>query len=288
MSERKGDDYADFLPAVYRHADAADAAFLRRYLEIFERVLARPEEEPAANPAVTAAQRQGLARVLDVLPDLFYPRLSFLFPDSADFIPPFTPAFSIDPNYKNEKLAELNSYFGIADPVADPDNWPATVEHWLSEFLDWQAQWVGFACDDGWSLDRKRKNLAEILPVFRQRGTVAGLNALLKILLGEGIKVYDAVEAPALVVGRTTELKSQFETGDAVVAGVRPFSFVVELWAPTYDFTTPAILEKIAALKALVDQEKPAHTSYTLALKTATATVGVYSRVGVDILLPRE
>lgn len=270
--------YADFLPAIYHQPDGqGNAAFLDAYLGVLQAILGRPTGQGGQSqaPSFRAAAstpppvpRKGMAQVLDILPDLFYPRLSFLFPDSQDSIPPLQPTNNPDPHYADEKLAELNSYFGIIPPV---DTWTddkrAAVLHWLTEFLDWQSRWVGFRVNDAWSVDTMRANMAGILPIFRQRGTAPGLQQLLSLYVtGAKVRVHDAVTAPALQVGRNTTLQSHFEEGDPVLGGVRPLCFVVELTVPagTGDDDVKA---KVDAVTTLTNAEKPALTTFKVVVK---------------------
>lgn len=281
--------YIQFLPAIYQpRGGGGDQAFLDAYLGILQNLLDR--NAPTDNDTTTkVVNRRGLADVIDVLPQLFYPQLAFLFPGDEDFIPPLQPARPPSPTYSDEKFDQLNDYFGVANPPADA-NWQATVTSevstWLSNLLNWQSTWIGLSCDNNWTLDSKREIMATILPVFRQRGTAAGLEELLNTYVDGDIAVNDVVSAPAMTVGHTTRLKAGYETGDPVVGGVRPFAFQVVLTVPTFDLTSPAVLAQVAAIRALVDQEKPAHTSYTVEVTTTVTQLGVNSYLGVSFLLP--
>jgi len=264
------DRYIDFLPAVYRrHAGPGSPEFLEAYLHVFQTILGRTPPRGDETPEhPTAVDRKGLASVIDVLPDLFYPRLSFLFEDDTeDFIPKFAPPRP-PRGYTDHKLAELNSYFGITDPMTN-DAWQAAVTRWLGEFLDWQAAWLGFQPDDNWTIDNKRLQLALILPIFRQRGTARGLEQLLRMFVDPAIEVHDMVDALALTVGETTRLSEEFDQTEAVVGGLRPYSFVVQLTVGPNETDLPQTTQKIAAIEALTDREKPANTSYRIVVKEA-------------------
>ncbi|RYF89611.1 MAG: hypothetical protein EON95_18470, partial [Caulobacteraceae bacterium] len=214
----------------------------------------------------------------------------FLFPpDDEAFIPPIQPNPPPSTTYSDELFDTLNDYFGISNPT-DQGSWQATVDAevsaWLSELLDWQSTWIGLANDNNWTLDSKREIMATILPVFRQRGTAAGLEELLNTFIKGDIAVNDVVAAPAMTVGRNTQLKTAYASGDPVVGGVRPFAFQVVLTVPTYDLNSMPVLAKVAAIRALVDQEKPAHTSYTVDVRTTITRLGVNSVVGETFILP--
>lgn len=281
--------YIQFLPAIYQPGGGAgNQAFLDAYLGILQNLLDR--NAPTDNDTTTeVVNRRGMADVIDILPQLFYPRLSFLFPGDEDFIPPLQPAQPPSPTYSDEKFDQLNDYFGVANPPAGA-SWQTTVTDevsaWLNSLLNWQSTWIGLNCDNNWTLDSKREIMATILPVFRQRGTAAGLEELLNIYIDGDIAVNDVVSAPAMTVGHTTRLKAAYENGDPVVGGVRPFAFQIVLTVPTFDLSSPAVRSKVAAIKALTDQEKPAHTSYTVEVTTTVTQLGVNSYLGESFLLP--
>lgn len=282
--------YIQFLPAIYQPGGGAgDQAFLDTYLGILQNLLDRNQQVQSETTTHTL-NRRGMADVIDVLPQLFYPQLSFLFPPGDEaFIPPIQPTPPPSPTYSAQIFDVLNDYFGIANP-ADPNTWQDTVSAevtaWLDELLNWQSTWIGLACDNNWTLDSKREIMATILPVFRQRGTAAGLQELLNTFITGDIAVNDVVAAPAMTVGRNTQLKAAYASGDPVVGGVRPFAFQVVLTVPTYDIHSMPVLAKVAAIRALVDQEKPAHTSYTVDVRTTITRLGVNSVVGETFLLP--
>jgi phage tail-like protein len=282
--------YIQFLPAVYQPGGGAgDQAFLDSYLSILQNLLDR--NAPVENETTTkTVNRRGMADVIDVLPQLFYPQLSFLFPPGDEtFIPPLQPNPPPSTTYTDQLFDSLNDYFGIANPT-DQGTWQTTVDTqvsaWLNELLDWQSTWISLACDNNWTLDSKREIMATILPVFRQRGTAAGLEELLNTFITGDIAVNDVVAAPAMTVGHNTQLKAAYASGDPVVGGVRPFAFQVVLTVPTYDIHSMPVLAKVAAIRALVDQEKPAHTSYTVDVRTTITKLGVNSVVGETFLLP--
>jgi hypothetical protein len=271
MSEQPPSRYIQFLPTVYQR-DGSE--FLRAYLTVLETLLDhRPVSDDDVQGSTPLLIRRGLADVLDILPDLFYPRLSFLFPEDTDNL---TPPLSGDQRLSADgktgtkentaALAALNDYFGLTDPrnQAIGVKWQSVVEAWLGELLQWQSEWVGLETDDGWTVDYLRNTLATILPLFRQRGTAAGLQALLQVMLDPHLTVADVSGSPPLSVGANTAIKTRYDPGDPVLGGVRPYAFIVYFKPATSDLTDPAVTRQVAAIKALVDREKPVHTTYTV------------------------
>jgi len=83
----------------------------------------------------------------------------------------------------------------------------------------------------------RRGFIAGIVPLYRLRGTPAGLQQMLTLYTGEPVDIYDAFDNP-------------------------PYFFEVRL---TLSEADPALLQaKQQIARAIIDQEKPAHTFYSL------------------------
>jgi len=285
--------YIDFLPAVYRQdaLKGADPAFLNRYLLIFEAILGRASAVNADPDEPDLPPRKGMAELIDALPDFFYPQLEPLFPGDTEFLPPI---IDPDPNATDTQKAEwtdailgiLNAYVGAADPAANPA-WPAVVENWLDRLLGWQSGWVGLSVDDSWDIDTKRAELAGALDRYRTRGTADGLAAVLAAYVPDAdVSVTNTATGIPMTLGRNTELDSAFQAGDPVVGGVRPFAFEVKVYVSTYDIAAPEVDNVLAAVSAVIDREKPAHTTCILQATPYTFKLGSTSILGTSTLLP--
>lgn len=193
--------YLRFLPAVY---SSAKPAIIAHYLKIFEKILSGIDDTALGG-------RRGIHELLaaDVIGNLFYPRLSFLFPANENsFIPPISDA---PVEKKKELLAALNAYLGVPparDPLApylaQPPNMPdpdQAITSWLDEFLTWLGGWVGLVVDKGWGIDKKRQVVAEIMALYRMRGTLQGLSMLTNLLL----------DLPLPIIGQKLDAKGKFE-----------------------------------------------------------------------------
>lgn len=144
------------------------------------------------------------------------------------------------------------------------------------DFLPWLASWTALVLRADWSLEQKRNVLFQIIPLYRKRGTKAGLEEYLKIYVGDGASIFDVHEP--LQVGVTATVGV-----DTVVGGLPANLFRVNV-----AFTTPNPAElsrKTESVKAVLDIEKPAHTHYTLTISGPTFQVGVQSTVGQDTLI---
>ena len=120
-------------------------------------------------------------------------------------------------------ISRIASYF---DPAATD-----------AEFLPWLAGWVALSLRADWDEPTRRGFIARIVPLYRLRGTPAGLQQMLTLYTGEPVDIYDAFDNP-------------------------PYFFEVKL---TLSEADPALLQaKQQIARAIIDQEKPAHTFYSL------------------------
>jgi phage tail-like protein len=133
----------------------------------------------------------------------------------------------------------------FVDPQGAPD-----------EFLPWLSTWTAFALRADLDVPRQRSFLANIVQLYRWRGTRKNLEALLKIF--------------------TTSTPTIVEPKD------KPLHFTVTIGLPRRE---PAVVQRqIGIAHALIVMEKPAHASYELRADFPSMQVGL-SRVGIDTLL---
>lgn len=254
------DSYLRYLPAVYA---TSSPQFLYEYLRIFQKILTGIADKELDG-------RRGIAELLaaDVIGNLFYPRLSFLFPDTdTSFIPPISGA---KPDQEQAILADLNSYIGVpgsSDPLAEylpqtqhnkSQNQDAILS-WLNDFLLWLGTWINLELDNSWSVDKKRNVMAQMPAMYRQRGSLQGMSMLCNLLLDLPLTVsgsqYDAQgnetgvsgtisvvfsnpQAPNIVCSASAKdskafiLHSNYQRGMAVLGGYLPWLFEVKIVLP--------------------------------------------------------
>ncbi len=165
----------------------------------------------------------------------------------------------------DEQLDRIHTYF---DPELTPE-----------AFLPWLSTWVGLALREDWSTEQQRRFLGRIVPLYRLRGTKAGLEEMLRTYTNMGVEI--AEFAAAFRVGAVSTVGV-----DTVIGGGPPHYFEVQMFTDERDPDERARVERIA--RAIIDQERPAHTHYTLDVETPTMQVGVYSTIGIDTLLGEE
>ena len=143
------------------------------------------------------------------------------------------------------------------------------------EFLAWLAGWVALALRDDWTDDHKRKFIAKAAELYRLRGTKAGVIQFVQTYTG----------GPPIEISEET---AEFQLGvhsrigeDTLLSGGAPFFFRAKLTS-----SDPLGFQKQTDMvTALIELQKPAHTSFTLDVETLQLQIGVNSRIGVDTLL---
>lgn len=170
----------------------------------------------------------------------------------------------IDPMFADFELLldDLSDYF---DPLLARE-----------DFLPWLASWTALVLRADWSAAQKREVLTRIIPLYRKRGTKAGLEEYLKIYAGDGVSILDELDPMQVGVTATVGVNT-------VVEGLPAHFFRANV-----AFTTPDPAElsrKTASVRAVLDIEKPAHTYYNLSISGPTFQIGVHSTVGKDTLI---
>lgn len=168
-----------------------------------------------------------------------------------------------DKSSVSEILAGLAAYF---DPMQAP-----------SEFLGWLSGWVALNLRADLTEAQRRDFIANAVPLYRLRGTKAGLATFLNIYTGLAPTITE-VEASPFQIGVHSTLGL-----DTYLSGGNSHYFRVLIRVAQSDPTIRARILRIAT--AIIKAEKPAHTTYDLLVETPAMQIGVHSRVGVDTVL---
>jgi phage tail P2-like protein len=141
----------------------------------------------------------------------------------------------------------LEQVIGGISAYFDPASAPA-------EFLPWLAQWAATSLRNDWSVDVQRAFLAQVVPLYHQRGTAAGLATILA--LSQDVAVVDDLSFPT-----TGTLPPGISPGQ----DMPPHYFEVTV---TVNVNDPVLLaRKTREVQAIIDREKPAHTIYGLRIQ---------------------
>jgi phage tail-like protein len=178
----------------------------------------------------------------------------------------------------DEIVANIHRYF-------EPGAGQASADHRApKEFLPWLASWLALVLREDLDTDpvlreeRQRNLIANASDLYLRRGTKRG--------------IVDYVQSYTTVAPLIEELDTAFQIGvhstvgeDTLIDGGAPFFFSVTVRIPPARFVADA--KKVAEVsRAIIDQQKPAHTYYTLkVVVTSGLQVHVQSTVGVDTIL---
>lgn len=170
---------------------------------------------------------------------------------------------SFPPQGLEETIAGLAAYF-------DPKQTPA-------EFLPWLASWTAFTLRADVPIDMQRDFVANIIQLYRWRGTKQNLRDLLAIFT-TGIPTIIESQGSEFQIGVHATVGE-----DSYLGGGPPHYFRVTIALPRMAESLRSRQLQIA--RALIDLEKPAHTFYDLIPISPSMRIGVNSTVGVDTLL---
>ena len=175
------------------------------------------------------------------------------------------------PKSLEQRIGEIPSLF-------DPDETP-------EDFLPWLAQWAALTLYHGTPESRSRQLIAEMIPLYRKRGTREYVEAVLQLYTGAEA-VVEEEDLPGMEVGfRST-------VGRDTRLGEDPFRFRVQVTFYSIPPSREERLRLIALVHSVVGLAKPAHTHYRLLHNLAEEKLGlvifVRSTVGIDTLLWSE
>jgi phage tail-like protein len=167
----------------------------------------------------------------------------------------------------------------IQDQVAnihyylDPKLMPAGL-------LPWMSGWSGLQLNEQWPEERRRQLVRSAVQLFRRRGTARGLRQFLEIFTGVTPRIVEH-RAYNLRLGPGARLGAAVALGEKNV----PHTFTVVLrLPPAYE---PADSESERARKeterrrkieAIIEAEKPAHTTYDLQIELVSGWPEVASQ----------
>jgi len=158
---------------------------------------------------------------------------------------------------------EIASLHAIVEPLHTPEN-----------FLPWLASWVALEFRADLPVERRRRLLAQIVPLYLIRGTRRYVQQLLKLHLPGMASVIEE-ETGELEIGRHSTIGS-----DTWLGGRPPHFFRIVVAFPSIDEWERERWSEVA--RAVADLAKPAHTVYSLEIISPRFQIGVHSRVGVD------
>lgn len=183
--------------------------------------------------------------------------------------------------------AVLEAYVHELDPAFTSVNVTGTssAARFDSPFLTYLASWVALALDQNWDLDKKRRWLERIVPLYQRRGTRAGLAEFLTMFVGNQARIDEP--AGGFILGKVLNVKQTSTLAvDTFLAGAPAYYFRVRInygfpegmadaaGIPAEDFDIAVWRNLRKGTRAIIDLEKPAHTYYTLDARTPGIILG--------------
>ncbi len=151
---------------------------------------------------------------------------------------------------------------------------PSTTE---PRFLPWIASWVSFELDGSLPIHQQRDLTRRAIRLYRTRGTVSGIEEMIRVLTAAPVKVEELKKPRAFVLGRSTlaggaSIDERFQrrepAGSFLVVESRAATtfFALTLQAPskfrrTFGERASVVLRRIAQI---VTNEKPSHITFTI------------------------
>jgi len=188
----------------------------------------------------------------------------------------------------------------LFDPGAAPDAKPRP------SWLDWLSQWVDAELEESWDDATRRRVVASAFRRHARRGTKRGIRDLVTLHTGTTPFITELSAGGGLWSLGVTALGQ-----DSALAGASPHGTVLgstanvdhshligeeHRGAPAFDEVAHHFIvqvyasqiggrDGVARLRALLDREKPAHTTYALCPIEPRMRVGFQARVGIDAVV---
>lgn len=212
-----------------------------------------------------AIDSKATSSYLDLLPSIYaeHPHLGRFLLAFEQILTGLTGAEDEPAQGLEQAIAGIAAYL---DPQATP-----------KEFLPWLAGWVALGLRADWTEQQQRDFLSGIVPLYRRRGTKENLANLLRIYTGL---------APVIAGVEDTDFQIRVHSTigkDTALRGSQPHHFHVQV-----TMGNPGVDELQRAYDtahALIELQKPAHTTFDLTIVFGTMQIGARSTIGVDTLL---
>jgi hypothetical protein len=184
---------------------------------------------------------------------------------------------AVDPISGKKLLDGVQRYFEPGANLGDGDpSLPPDYQRVPRNFLAWLAGWVSLTLRDDWDDSRKRNFIARAVQLYRLRGTRSGVAQFVEVYTGLPVDI--------------NEMNTEFQLGvhsqigvDTILDGGAPFFFRVQIHLPLAD---PLLFKRETDIAtAIIELQKPAHTSFSLEVITPQFQIGVQSTIGVDTML---
>ena len=217
---------------------------------------ARPSDSIARRPAARegrATSEGAPGRLMAQLPGIY-----FASPDLSQLLSIFeTILCQPHPGALEAQIAQIAT---LLDVVRAPHELPGWISQRRDAFIPWLGRWVALSGAASLPIERQRRLIGRIVPLYAWRGTKHYLIELLRFHLPEHSEIgVEDQEFTGLILG-----KSRIGV-DAWLEEDRQFWFKVTIRLPEGE-AARGRTDWPARIRQVVDLAKPAHTTYDLEL----------------------
>jgi phage tail-like protein len=158
--------------------------------------------------------------------------------------------------FMEDNFAKITKTLDDIDKYFDPRRAPAGEGPGEKDFLTWLGLWVGMIPAPHWSIQKKRYALGIAADLHKYRGTITGLRCMLALFFEIDAEIEEWTWTKGMQIGlhntieMDTHIDERFDIDDC---------FTVT-WKPRPEEFGPDLKYKIAAVRHMIDREKPAHT----------------------------
>ena len=144
-------------------------------------------------------------------------------------------------------------------------------------FLPWIASWVSFPLDSSLPVHQQRELVRRAIRLYRTRGTVAGVEEMIRVLTAAPVRVAETRPPNAFILGRSTlaggpTVEARYTRGEPAGhfvaepsrAATTFFALMLEpreKFKKRFGERAPGVLRRIAQI---VSSEKPGHVYFTI------------------------
>jgi phage tail-like protein len=210
---------------------------------------------------------------------------------SLQYLPPVFHDDAVSANFLDRLLSyfdtvfeEIESQIEDFSGYLDPDGVPA------GDFLTWLGSWLDLTFLAEWPESTRREFVRQAISLYTRRGTIAGLQAI--------VRLHTGLQPPHPIIiehFRLRDYHARRETGEPdlvdnrlYIAGV-PLEPAANALAHHFTMLLPnqAVpdADALATLQRLIEAQKPAHTQYQLQVVEPGLRIGCQSSVGIDTLI---
>jgi phage tail-like protein len=187
---------------------------------------------------------------------------------------PYLPEIYHENDFLNRLLMLFESFWKPLEAQIDQSDAYYDVRLTPSEFLPWMASWIGITWDESLPEERKRELLHSAVGLYQSRGTRQALLDYLTLYTHGEVEIVEH-RAQNFVLGRSAPLGKTIALGRSNL----PHSFSVHVRVGRDELIrrlgeTQANPEQLfrQRLEAIVETQKPAHTTFEIYLQFDDAT----------------